>query len=35
MSGPELFRSASTLAGETFLPAALMISSFLRSTIHR
>jgi hypothetical protein len=35
MSGLEAFRAASTLAGYMFLPAALMMISFLRSTIFR
>ena len=35
MSGLAALTSASMLAGDMFLPAALMISSFLRSTIFR
>ena len=34
-SGPAALSCASMFAGDMFLPAALMISSFLRSTIHR
>ena len=33
ISGPAAFRRISMFAGDMFLPAALMISSFLRSTI--
>ena len=33
MSGPALLSSDSMFAGDMFLPAALMMSSFLRSTI--
>ena len=33
ISGPAVFSAASMFAGDMFLPAALMISSFLRSTI--
>ena len=35
ISGLEAFSAASTLAGDMFLPAALMMISFLRSTIVR
>ena len=35
MSGLEAFNAASTLAGDMFLPAALMMISFLRSTMLR
>ena len=35
ISGEELLSAASMFAGDMFLPAALMISSFLRSTIFR
>ena len=35
ISGLAAFTLASMLAGDMFLPAALMISSFLRSTIFR
>ena len=35
ISGPGAFSFASMFAGDMFLPAALMISSFLRSTILR
>ena len=35
MSGLEALSAASTLAGDMFLPAALMMISFLRSTIVR
>ena len=35
ISGLPAFSLASMLAGDMFLPAALMISSFLRSTIFR
>jgi hypothetical protein len=33
MSGLAVFSDASMLAGDMFLPAALMMISFLRSTI--
>ena len=35
ISGPAAFSLASMFAGDMFLPAALMMSSFLRSTIFR
>ena len=35
ISGLEALTFASMFAGDMFLPAALMISSFLRSTIFR
>ena len=35
ISGSSAFSAASTFAGDMFLPAALMMISFLRSTIFR